>query len=92
MLFCFLWKTKHKVSGQIYIRKISKYFPGYIRCKFGELSSFDHNNVEISDIQTIKEINEKLNKLSKAIEDKDKLIAELLEKLNTIEKHLHSEK
>ena len=68
--------------------RICKYFRDYRRCKFGEWCSFDHNIKDIFENQSITEINEKLNELSKAISEKDKLIAVLVEKLKDIELHL----
>ena len=67
--------------------RVCKYFRDYNRCKFSEWCAFKHqNNNPGSD--ELKEIHEELDKLSKAIREKDQIIDDLVDKIRLIEEKL----
>ena len=64
-----------------------KWFREYRRCKFGEWCSFDHVD-SIDNEDSIKEIFEKLENLTKIILEKDEKINKLAEKIKKLEENV----
>ena len=68
--------------------KICKFYRNYQRCKFGEWCFFKH--IENNDLENIiikEEIMEKLDNLTRLIEEKDVLIHELAERIKVLEEN-----
>ena len=67
--------------------KIFKYFRDYNRCKFGEWCFFKHINIIENSVDK-EEIAEKLENLTKLINEKDILIKDLAEKIKVLEERV----
>ena len=65
--------------------KICRFFRDYRRCKFGEWCHFKHLNNTMNSTD-LDEIKEKLDNLTKLINEKDTMINDLKEKLKKLEK------
>ena len=63
-----------------------KWFRDYNRCKFGEWCSFDHVDTNANE-DSIKEIFDKLEQLTKIILEKDEVINKLAEKIKKLEEN-----
>ena len=69
--------------------KTCKFFNEYNRCKFSDYCSYKHKvNINKMSPVEMKEILEKLESMNKTIQDKDKVINELVEKVKILEEKI----
>ena len=68
--------------------RICKYYRDYKRCKFSEYCAFKHIESNTQNSESTENILEKIDNLTRVIEEKDIMINKLLEKMKAIEERL----